>query len=302
MDISNVINSTSGSHSLLELISVFTTVIIVLLIAVRSVIDVANGMGFLPKFLYKLLYKHETERIKNLLDEIGILPRKDNYKALTIGLDNPHLVSDIKDIKKRFKDIRKKYTEDVGSMIVGDKTQLNIRYYLNLRKAFCDGYDVVLIDLMARFIINEIRTNGLAFGCIASRKNALDLLGYMLSKIFNVPFILYHDQRSIFNPETGEIKNFDFIPKVDKKVLMVDDGCVGGNSILEMAKSLRLKGLEVADAFCFYSFSLASEKELYNNNIKLHYLECYDNNEALSNLNKENKLKVINKENSSVEQ
>jgi len=282
--------------SFLERISVFTTVIIVFLIAVRSIIDVANGMGFLPKRLYKILYRYEEERLKNLLNEIGILPRKDYYKALTISLDNPHLVSDIKDIKNRFMNICKKYTEDIGNIVVGDKTQLNIRYYLNLRKAFCDGYDVVLIDLMARFIINEIRTNGLAFGCIASRKNSLDLLGYMLSKIFNVPFILYHDQRSIFNPETGEIKNFDFIPKVDKKVLMIDDGCVGGNSILEMAKSLRLKGFEVTDAFCFYSFSHTSENELLNINIKLHCLEFYDD-KALSKLHKKGKQKIMNRSN-----
>jgi len=300
MDISSIINPTSVILGVIGVISLVATVIILLLITFRSVIDVANGMGFLPKRLYKILYRHEEERLKNLLDELGILPRKDYYKALTISLDNPHLLSDIKDIKKRFKDICKKYTEDVGNIIVGDKTQLNIRYYLNLRKAFCDGYDVVLIDLMARFIINEIRTNGLAFGCISSRKNSLDLLGYMLSKIFNVPFILYHDQRSIFNPETGEIKNFDFIPKVNKKVLMVDDGCVGGNSILEMAKSLRLKGLEVTDAFCFYSFSLASENELLNINIKLHCLEYY-NDKILSKLHKKSKLNIVNGKNAYAE-
>jgi len=286
MDISSVFNLTSSG--ILGVISVVTTVIIMLLITVRSIIDVANGMGFLPKSCYKFLYRHEEERLKNLLDELGVLPRKDYYKALTISLDNPHLrTSDMEDIKKCFQNICKPYIEDVGkdNIVVGDKTRLPIRYYLNLRKAFCDGHDMDLSDLMASFIMNEMRTNKIIFDCIVSRKSALDLLGYTLSKMLKLPFILYHDQPSIFYPGTGKIKDFDFIPNDKKKPLIVDDSCVGGNSILEMANSLRSYGFEVNDAFCFYSRSPDSESVLNNNGIKLHYLECYDD-KTLASLRK----------------
>jgi len=262
--------------TILSMISNVTVIIIVVFIAIRSLIDILKGVGFLPDKYYRLFYKGEEKRIKRLLNDIGVLPRKANFKTLTVSLDNMHLgAATLDQMKKEFSSIASQFIEK-KELTVGSISKIRINHYLNLRKAFFAGNDMQLIELMAKFILYTAkRDSSVCFDCIVSRKSALDLLGYRLSTVLKVPFILCHDQPSIKRPD-NEIEAFDHIPDEVRRPIIVDDSCAGGSSISNMVQWLRNEKLEVHDVFCFFILSTESIDKMKTMNIRLHFLEYFN--------------------------
>ena len=169
--------------SILETITWAALILIMLFITIRSVADVAKGMGMLPTRWYNLLYRAEEERFKRLLDELGVLPRKKHFQALTNFLDNPSLnhTHTMAEIEKNLLEICQNYITK-QDLTVGDNSKLRIEYFLSLRKAFLDDQDLILAKLMASFIVHKTKDEGIVFDAIGSRKTACDSLGSLVSK------------------------------------------------------------------------------------------------------------------------
>lgn len=273
--------------AILDTISWAAVIIIMAFITIRSVLDVAKGMGFLPSTWYNLLYKSEEERFKRLLNDLGILPRKKHYQALTNFLDNPSLnhTHSMSEIEKSLVEICKGHITK-QDLTVGDNSKLKIQYFLSLRKAFLNDHDLVLAKLMASFIVHKTREEGINFDAIVSRKSAFDILGYLVSKILNVPFILCHDHKSIFGNKG--IVPFDFFPSNVSCPLIVDDSCVGGSSIIEIANYLKSENINSSvSAFVFFTRKPDLKEKMEKNGVVLHYLKYFDDAslEALLNSN-----------------
>ena len=272
---------------LLGAISWVATVIIILLVTARSIADVARGMGLLPERLYKFVYAGEEERTKKLLAELGILPRTRYYRSITSYLDTP--LEDelgIDDIKSRLDHIVKRHTV-VSRFTIGDVSRLKINYFVNLRQAYCTSDDSKeLCLLMACFVKDAMRSHYIQFDAILSRKDSLDLLGYHVSQLLKVPFLLYNPEPAIWeerNSPTGSsnvARNFEYdIPEV-RSAIIIDDSCVNGNSVVRMAKAARGKDIEVLHAFLFFIRGEAdSMNKLKQNDINLHYLRRYSDSD-----------------------
>lgn len=263
-------------NSALDTISWGAVIVIMTFITIRSVIDVAKGMGFLPTAWYNFLYKSEEERFKRLLDDLGILPRKKHYQALTNFLDNPSLnhTHNMNEVEKSLVDVCKSYITK-QELTVGDNSKLKIKYFLSLRKAFLNDNDLLLARLMASFIIHKTRDEGIIFDAIVSRKSAFDILGYLVSKILNVPFILCHDHKSIFGNKG--IIPFDFFPSSVANPIIVDDSCVGGSSIIEIANYLKRENIySPIPAFVFFTRKPDLKEKMEKNGVNLHYLKYFD--------------------------
>ena len=271
-------------NSLLTYIGIISTALIIIAISIRSVLDVASNMGLLPKWIDDFLHEKERDRTKKLLDELGILPRVKKYRALTNWLDNPQLVDNYTDqeVKDKLKEISK-CNIDNESLTVGDVTNMRIEYYLNLRKAFCNGFDITLASLMASWIKNRAKEHDIVFDCIVSRKSGLDMLGYFVAKLLNVEYILYHDYPSInkvnlVGDKSKVIRSFEYLPEHCKHPIIVDDSCVSGNSILKMAEDLRIVSEEKEEiyAFVFFTRSEKTKPKLFENKVLLNFVEYYD--------------------------
>lgn len=108
-----------------------------------------------------------------------------------------------------------------------------------------------------------------------SRKSGLDLLGYHVSHIFDLPFVLYHDNRSII--KGNKIKAFDYLPENITNPIIIDDSCMGGSSIAKLARDFKDEtGVGVEHAFILFIRKLESVEKLKKAGVELHYLEHYD--------------------------
>lgn len=257
--------------------------IILALVTIRSILDVAKGMGFLPMKWYNWLYRSEELRFKSLLTDLGIMPRKKHFQAMTNFLDNPNLQHSIspKEIKNKFLIICKKHI-DKQSLTVGDSKDLKVEYFLHLRRAFITGYDMELVKIMSSFVINTSKEKGITYDAIVSRKGALDLLGYLVAKRLNQPFVLFHDFENIMS-ETGAVY-FDYLPPSVKNPLIVDDACASGDSILQMGNLLKTAmNINEVNAFVLFTRKADTKEKLQKNGILLHEIAHFEDSD-LENL------------------
>lgn len=257
------------------------------LVTIRSIFDVAKGLGFLPDKLYHWLYRSEDARFKNLLNDLGIIPRKDYYQSLTNSLDNPIILNKLspEEIKDQLLTISKKFIDE-KSLTVGDSDNISVKYFLHLRRAFITGYDVRLADIMSSFIIYSMEGIGRPYDAIVSRKGALDILGFFVSKTLNIPFVLFHDHENIMS-QNGAMY-FDNLPANMKNPIIVDDSCVSGDSIIKMANYLKKElGIKNIDAFVLFTRKKDAIAKLKLKDINLHVIEHFEDEDL-------KKLKDIN--------
>lgn len=255
-------------------IGFITTGIIVLAVSIRSVIDVLKATGVFPRSWVNFIYKNEDEKIKRTLQELGVLSKVNHYKALTLGLNSKFVGMSDDQCKEQISNLSKSFIEN-SPLIVGDSTKEKLNYYLNLRGAFTSGRAELMVELICSFLSNTASKEAIEYDCIISRKSGLDLLGYHVAHIFGLPFILYHDQRSIL--KDSKIKSFDYLPEEVQKPIIIDDSCMGGSSIASLAMDYKEEtGVQIEHAFVLFIRKEASVEKLNKVGVNLHYLEFYD--------------------------
>jgi len=261
--------------SILGWIGIITTSVIVLAVSIKSVVDVLKTTGIFHPSWMDTIYRNEDEKIKKTLQELGVLEKVDHYKSLTKSLNINTSITNSDESKEILTLLAKKYTER-ANLIVGDTTQQEIKYYLNLRKAFLNGDAERIVQMMCSLIVNKSREQSIVYDCIISRKNALDLLGYEVAKRLQVPFILYHEQKSILNMKDHSVEPFDYLPDDIQYPIIVDDSNMGGTSMVDLAIRYHQEtDINIQHAFILFTRNINSVDKLKAANVTLHFLAAY---------------------------
>lgn len=254
-----------------------TTLFILIVLAVKEIVGVLRVTGLLPKKLSGLFLRERKEMIRDILDELGVLPRRRYYRSITHYLDSPlefDLTND--EIKERFLKIAKEYLESTP-VTVGDVSHREVGYYVNIRNAFCTSdCSKELVLLMASFVRNTILQNHIECDGVVSRKGSLDLLGYHVAQILRMPFLLHQKVPTRWRRDkNGRNKGMHFeysLPEV-KHLIIVDDATMSANSIAGMIRDIRDNSMEVEDVFVFFIRGEGrSLRKIEAFNVRLHYL------------------------------
>ena len=257
-------------------IGIVTTVVIVAAVSIRSVVDVLKATGvFYPKWM-DFIYKNENEKIVRTLEQLGILSRVKHFKSITQAIETGFTSLTDNELRQNFNSIVRLYI-DTGPLVVGDNSEQKVDYFLNLRTAFCTDYTKQLVEILCSFIINRSLEEGIEYDCVVSRKSGLDLLGYHVALALDLRFVLFHDQRSILR--NNNIRSFDYLPDNIANPIIVDDSCVGGSSIANMAKQFQTEtGIKINHAFLLFTRDTNSVAKLRRAGVDLHVIEHFDDN------------------------
>lgn len=277
MDLSKIITYIGNItfENIIGFFGIVTTSIIFLLISIKSVVDILKSTGLFPKKWTDTIYKNEEERTIRILNELGLLDKVENYRSTAKLLSLDIATVDFDEARNILNNLTKRYTEK-HNLVVGDTTQQEINYYINLRKAFLTGEGGRIVQIMCSLIINKAHSENLAFDCIISRKSAMDLIGYEVANKLEVPLVLYHEQKSIVNLKTHSAIPFDYIPDNLKYPIIIDDSIMGGSSMLNLATRFHQEtDVKIKHAFVLFARDERASIKLNKIGVTLHYLKLY---------------------------
>lgn len=115
-------------------------ILIVLVISLRSFLDLVIASGFAPQRLTNWLNRRERQRFGEYIEDVGMTDKVARTRALNFWLDRPRLVPDRshRDLCDRFLCIAHKSVDHYEIPVqVGTESQMKTHNYLNLRRAFC---------------------------------------------------------------------------------------------------------------------------------------------------------------------
>lgn len=231
------------------------SMLILLLLAVSTLIQVMDMCGLLPDRFRRWLKLNRSQDTLEILRELGIninqykkhnavvdLPR--DYASGTIEQDTLEKLESIK-IKKM--------------VSIGRTRQTKVDYYIDLIGYSCDpkcaeAYARLLSSHWANVIetTQTIKTPNIDF--IVTPKEGSPILGYEFAKLIGKPLVL-HESSSRFESGEGDMRaRFDcaLIPKKGSTALIVDDSTTGGRMVLSTIADLKRYGYNVTECLVVF--------------------------------------------------
>jgi len=267
-------NSTVGVVSLSVLLALLT---------VRTILDALVALGLAPKKLRDWLAYNRREELRTLITELGLQDQVKRARSTAQVLSIRREFHEENDkLRARLEAIVASHIDE-GDYRIGSTSKHSVNYFANLRQAFCEAtpgeeLDRVLAEIMIEFIANECRKSCISFDLVVARRNGLDVLGYLVAKSMNKPFLLYSARDGVFVRSKGksEVKVLDYTPERNHRAIIVDDSCVGGSEFREMASALKESGSVVTDVFVlFCREEVNAAKSMANDKLTLHALDSY---------------------------
>lgn len=227
-----------------------------LLLSVSSVILLAKALGFIDyvPYLSRYIEKKEKEKVLILLDKLGL---KTQIQAALSA-------SAIKIPSKAFDEIglKKMIAKSIISerILVGKINPTESDNYWNVIGHSCDPNNAYRYAQFAAakwkkvLLQNEAKNAKIDF--IVTPKNGSPLVGYELSKLLNVPFVLYSDEQkfSLLDGRNIFEGKFDasYLPPSGATALIFDDSTTGGRKVIALATDIRNFGYQVNDCLVLF--------------------------------------------------
>ena len=227
--------------------------IILVLLAISTLIQVADWIGFLPNKLRNYLKLNKSSDTLDVLEKLGIDVKMYQRKNLLSRIPCEY----VDDIEKYTLNHLMKYKLDM-KVSVGRHVKTKLDYYIDLIGNSCNP---VCAEAYARLLcthykksIENLNIKNPHFDFVVTPKNGSPILGYEFAKILNKPFVL-HEESKRFDCEKDDMRmhfNCSQKPPVGSKALIVDDSTTGGRMVLNAINDLKKYGYEVSDCLVVF--------------------------------------------------
>lgn len=259
--------------------------VVIVLLTVRTVLDALVALNLAPPRLRRWLTASRREELRALIKELGLEEQIERARstAQVLSIRREFHENDDK-LRQRLDRIVARHIDE-GDYSIGSTTKRGVKYFVNVREAFCnppldEEFDRVLAEIMIDFIANKMQSDGISFDMVVARRNGLDILGYLVAKSMRKPLLLYSDHDGgVWLRSNGEAeqKMLDYHPDRVRRAIIVDDSCVGGSEFREMAATLRRDSVQVKHVFVlFCRAEVDAAAKLGKDWLTLHALDAYD--------------------------
>lgn len=261
--------------TIINTISNWSLIAIVLVLAIYGLYDLFDVLGFLPPFLR--IKKREYRFLKMMMEELGLDKLVEKTKEWSHQQHLQNIVPPFYNNEAVLESLIKKYTKKFGKdLMIGyqDGLKTPLEYFIDLMQASSDFQDdqtlaAILADSIARCPSAVPPTN---FDKIAVSSRGSTHLGVLVATMLEKPFVIVGD---IPLPANQISNRFD----PDDRFIIVADVMVSGGSISNIANLIRKQGGVV-----YYCFALVERTDripipsdfLKDNGIFLRSILSYD--------------------------
>lgn len=258
---------------------------ILILLTIRTIIDLLLALNLAPRMLKTWSTESRREEFRDFIGMVGIDEQIRRARSIAQVLRvSREFHEDNSQLQKRLEKIVSKYI-DQGKYSIGSVSKQRVRYFLNLRHAFCamnpaEEIDRVLAEIMLAYVTNECQREGISFDLVVSRRSGLDVLGYLVAKAMETPFLLYSTGDGVWQASTSDTdlkrRPIDYQPHPARNAIIIDDSCVGGGDFRDMARDLKDYGVTVTHVFVlFCRKEVDAAEKLRREDMRLHALDIY---------------------------
>lgn len=255
--------------------------IILLMVTIRSLIDVGIAIDLLPKWLIRRAREVRREELLKIIEELGLNAKVDRYKAILQNENFPKTA-----FSGRYKDVLKDLIKSAlieRDTIVGHDIDTRLRYFINLRE-HCLNYAFAekCAKIMCEYLKEMLADNHKAVGAIVAHRNGSILIAYEVSRILNLPFLIVSEKTHIKTAEGRKeflLEGHNIIKeeKSPPTAILIDDSTTDGYMALECANVLCKHNINMHQAFVlFYRKEGKARKALDSAGIQLNSILEFD--------------------------
>lgn len=240
--------------------------LILFVLAVSTLIQVLNWLGFLPQKIRKFLKLNQSQDTLEVLEEMGVDIKRYQRQNAVIGIpiDFPEDIE--KDTEEKLKELMLNINVSVGR---NRGTALN--YYIDLIGYTCDSkyaksYAKLLSTYWAKAVA-EGTVNNPCFDFIVTPKNGSPILGYEFAQLLGKPFVLHEDSERFASRKDDMRKKFDCGKVIEKgkTALIVDDSTTGGRMVMDTISDLRKYGFKIKTCLVVFEPQIKDARKKLNN-------------------------------------
>lgn len=226
---------------------------ILVLLAISTLVQVLNWMGFLPSKLRELLKLNQAEDTLEVLRNMGI--DIDRYRRANSVVELP--IDYPQDIEKETEIKLSALKLDI-KVSVGKHRSTRSNYYIDLIGHSCEprcakAYARLLCTYWAKEIRDGVVKNS-SIDFIVTPKEGSPILGYEFSKLLEKPLVLHEREERFYCKKNDMRKKFDCArkPSEGARALIVDDSTTGGRMVISAVKDLKSYGYCVTECLVVF--------------------------------------------------
>lgn len=248
--------------------------IILLMVTVRSLIDVGLATNLLPAWLVRRAKDVKREELRAALQELGLTAKVDSYRALSQCEAIPATV-----LTGRYKESLQYLINDAiveTHMVVGRDIDINLHYFVNLReRCLSHEYAERCAKIMCEFLREKIAEQRAVIEAIVTQKNGSVFLAYEVARILDLPLLIVSEKAHIKTGQGREelkLEGHGLIgPENIQSAVFIDDSTTDGHMVVDCANALRKHSIRMPHAFVlFYRKEGGAKKALEAADVQLH--------------------------------
>lgn len=244
---------------------------ILIVLAISTLFQVLNWLGFLPIKLRNKLKLNQAEDTLEVLKHLGVDIDKYRRANSIVGLPVDYPKDLKKEVERKLKEIRLEMKVSVGK-----RRGTEADYYIDLIGHSCEpkcaeAYARLLCTYWANAVKEGIVKNS-SVDFIVTPKGGSPILGYEFAKLMGKPFVLHEVEERFHCEESDMRQNFDCAQKPLKgaRALIVDDSTTGGRMVLSAISDLKKYGYKVTECLVvFEPQSKDARKKLEDEDVNL---------------------------------
>lgn len=258
-------------------VALVSTAVIVLLVGLRSVLEIAHIFNFLPQRLANLFFRTREERaVRDALERLGVLDQRPHVKQVArlskIGsseLDIQFREVTLDLIKDHLRVSRR------PAFSIGRDLRVGSPYYIALREFLVD---LSAARSAARLVLASIRNAlrqvepgaALEFDAVAGHRDGSPLLAAAVADQLGLPTLLF-GERAYVQGGDGAPRSVEGTISAGISAILVDDSTTDGRMLLDLTNALRSLEVTVQHAFVlFYRTEGQAREILQRNGVELH--------------------------------
>lgn len=226
---------------------------ILIVLAISTLVQVLNWLGFLPSKLRNKMKLNQAEDALEVLKFLGVDIDKYRRANSIVGLPVDYPEDLKKEVEKKLKEIRLEMKVSVGKRR-GTKAD----YYIDLIGHSCEpkcaeAYARLLCTYWANAVREGVVKNP-SVDFIVTPKGGSPILGYEFAKLMGKPLVLHEVEERFHCKKCDMRKKFDCAekPPAGSRALIVDDSTTGGRMVLSAISDLKKYGYNVTECLVVF--------------------------------------------------
>ena len=244
---------------------------ILIVLAISTLIQVLNWLGFLPMKLRNKLKLNQVEDTLEVLKHLGVDIEKYRKANSVVGLPVDYPKDIEKEVEEKLKEIRLE-----KKVSVGKRRGTEADYYIDLIGHSCESECAeAYARLLCTYWVNAVRkgiVKNSIVDFVVTPKAGSPILGYEFAKLMQKPLVLHELDERFHCEECDMRQKFDCAqkPLEGARALIVDDSTTGGRMVLSAISDLKKYGYKVTECLVvFEPQSKDARKKLEDEGVNL---------------------------------